>query len=468
MILRRNRRTCFRRGAGSFLLLLAVLAAHALAEEPESRRWKSPKASTSALGSPLGESASGPPEEVQPTEELTLAQAMALALLRSPELAGFTWEVRAQEARALQAGRLPNPELSTLVENLGTGRDEITGGVQTTIQLGQLVELGGKRSARKRVAALGLGLAERTYEIERLNLLSRVSRAFIEVLGAQRHNALAEEIVQLAEQSASAVSERVAAGKVSPVEETKANVALSMARIELDRRKREMDSSRRVLSATWGNTEPHFAAAVGDLDAILPIPALERLTELLSQNPMLSLATEQVSLQEAAVDLAKATRVPDLTVGAGARRYAVPGGDVDALLVGISIPLPLFDRRQGQILAARAEVERAAERRRATETGLEVSLAGSYLLLSSAYSEVKALREAVLPGAEIAFEKVNEGYRLGRFGLLDVLDSQRTLFEARQQYLRAATDYHKAVVDVERLIGDRLDSAEPTQDGDLP
>jgi cobalt-zinc-cadmium efflux system outer membrane protein len=74
----------------------------------------------------------------------------------------------------------------------------------------------------------------------------------------------------------------------------------------------------------------------------------------------------------------------------------------------------------------------------------------------------------VLPGAQNAFEKVNEGYRLGRFGLLDVLDSQRTLFEARRQYLRAAEDYHQAVVDVERLIGARLDSAEPTRDGDLP
>ena len=74
----------------------------------------------------------------------------------------------------------------------------------------------------------------------------------------------------------------------------------------------------------------------------------------------------------------------------------------------------------------------------------------------------------MLPGARSAFDAVSEGYRLGRFGLLDVLDSQRTLFEARHEYLRAATDYHKAVVDVERLIGDRLDSTATRRDGDLP
>ena len=461
MICRINRRGHFRRGVGFSLLLLSAPAASALAEEPTGT-------SLTALGSPLEGRESGFPEAVEPTEELTLARAMALALVRSPDLADFAWGVRAQEARVLQAGLLPNPSLSTLVENLGTGRDEITGGVQTTIQLGQLIELGGKRSARKRVADRQLELTERKYEIERLNLLSRVSRSFIEVLSAQRRLILTEDIVRLAEQSAAAVSGRVEAGKASPVEETKANVALAVARIELDRTRRELDSSRRVLSATWGNTEPHFRVVTGDFDTFLPIPALERLTELLARNPVLSLAAGEVSFRQAAVDLARASRVPDLTVAAGIRRYAVSGQEVDALLVGISIPLPLFDRNQGEIRAAHSEVEGAAERRSATKARLQVALTESYLLLSSAYSEVTARRDTVLPGAQNAFEAVNEGYRLGRFGLLDVLDSQRTLFEARHQYLRVAEDYHKAVVDVERLIGDRLDSAESTQDGDLP
>ncbi len=395
-------------------------------------------------------------------------QAIALALLRSPDLAEFAWGVRAQEARVLQAGLLPNPSLSTLVENLGTGRDDITGGVQTTIQLGQLVELGGKRSARKQVAALELDLAEWTYEIERLDLLRRVSRSFIEVLGAQQRVVLAQEIVQLAEKSADAVLARVEAGKESPVEEIKANVALSTARIGLDRTRRQLDSSRKVLSAAWGNTEPLFRFVVGDFDTFFTFPALQRLTQLLVENPLLSLSAGEVLFRQAEVDLAKASRVPDLTVGAGVRRYETFGRDTDALLVGFSIPLPLFDRKQGEVLAARSEVERAAERRRATELRLRVALAESYQLLSSAYSEVTALRNTVLPGAQNAFEAVNEGYRLGRFSLLDVLDSQRILFEARRQYLRVAEDYHKAVVDVERLIGVRLDSVEPTQDGDLP
>ena len=378
-----------------------------------------------------------PSQPVEPVDELTLGHAVALALLRSPDLAAFAWEKRAREARLLQARLHPNPELDALVENLGSDRDSITGGQQTTIQLGQVIELGGKRSARTEVASLGLDVARWDYEIERIDLLSRVSRSFIEVLSAQRRTTLAEETVSLAEQSAGVVSERVKAGKASPIEETKANVAVATARIGLERTKRRLEVSRRALSATWGTTLPSFKNVVGDLDSIGPIPELERLTELLTQHPELARWAAEVSLRQATVDLEKARRVPDLTVAGGYSRYSL-GEGADTFLVGVSIPLPLFNRNKGRIQEAHHQEARAEEHRRSAELRLGIALAASYATLSSAYSEVTALRDTVLPGAQDVFEVVTEGYRLGRFGLLDVLDSQRALFEVRHQYLRMA------------------------------
>ncbi|MBI4563358.1 MAG: TolC family protein [Planctomycetes bacterium] len=394
--------------------------------------------------------------------DLTLREAVALALLRSPDLATFGWEVRAREASVLQAGLPPNPGLSASVENLATSRKEeaTTGGIQTTIQLGQLIELGGKRSSRIEVASRERDVAGWEYEIRRIDLLSRVSQLFIEVLSAQRRIALMEEAVRLAEQSAAAVSERVKAGKVSPVEETKANVALSTARIGLERSKRELEASRKALSGTWGSRTPRFKSALGELDSVPAIPAIERLTGLLDQNPTLALWAAEMSMRKAAVELARSHAIPDLTVAAGYRRYTVSGeDDVDAMVVGFSIPLPVFSRNQGGVREALYRVARSQEERRLAEVRLAVELGESYKALSSAYSEATALRDTVLPGAQSAFDAVSEGYRLGRFGLLDVLDSQRTLFEVRSQHLRAATEYHKAVVDVERLVGDRLESA---------
>lgn len=395
----------------------------------------------------------------EPEGELTLRQAVALTLLQSPELAAFGWEVRAREARILQAGVLPNPSVSALVENLGTKREEITGGIQTTLQLGQLIELGGKRSARVRVASLERDVAGWDYELKRIDILSRVSLRFIDVLSAQQRLVLLEETVRLADQSREAVAERVRAGKASPVEETKAGVALSIARIPLERAKRELEALRKALSATWGNNSPRFKSASGDLETLPPIPTFERLASLLIKNPELALWAAEVAMRRAAVELAETKAVPDLTVGAGYRRYSVRGDDVDALLVGVSIPLPVFDRNQGGIREARTHVARSEEERRVAELRLGIALAESYRAMASAHSELTALRETVLPGARSAFETTTEGYRLGKFGILDVLDSQRTLSEARAQSLRAATEFHKAVVDVERLIGDRLDSA---------
>ena len=424
-----------------------------------------------APGSPpiVEEREHGSAETLEPIDELLLGQAVALALVRSPELATFAWEVRTREARVIQAGAHPNPALHLLVQELGTDREEITGGEQTTIQIGQLVELGGKRSARTQVASLERDLAGWDYEIKRINLLSRVSHSFIEVLSAQRRVALAEETVHLADQSAGVVSERVKGGKASPVEETKATVALATAQIGLDRTRRELETARRALSATWGNTAPHFETAVGDLDSIPPIPDLEQLRHLLTRNPELALWAAEVSLRQATVDLEKARRVPDLTVGGGYKHYSVSAGeDVGTFLVEVSIPLPLFNRNRGGVQAARHQEVKSKEERHSANIRLGIALAESHNALSAAYSRVTALRDTVLPGARSAFEAVSEGYRLGRFGLLDVLDSQRTLFKARHEYLRAATDYHNAVVDVERLIGDRLDSTVTRRDGDLP
>ena len=163
---------------------------------------------------------------------ITLADAIALSLVNNPELAAFSLEKRASEARVIQSGLLPNPEMSALVENIG-GAKEVTGGVQTSIQLSQLIELGGKRSARTRVAKLSQELAEKDYERKRIEVLTEVSKVFIKTLSAQQKVAIAEEMVRLAEEGVKAVSERVMAGKVSPVEETKAGIALSSVMVAL-------------------------------------------------------------------------------------------------------------------------------------------------------------------------------------------------------------------------------------------
>jgi cobalt-zinc-cadmium efflux system outer membrane protein len=395
-------------------------------------------------------------------EALTLRQALSRALMSNPELAGFSWEVRAREARTLQAGLPPNPEVEADVENFG-GSKELSGldAAETTIALSQLIELGGKRSRRERVAALERDLAGWDYEAKRLDVLTDVSKAFVDVLGAQEKLAYTRELVGLAEATRRTVAERVEAGKVSPLEVTKAGVSLSNTRIEHEKARSELAAARKKLAALWGTSSPSFEEVQGTLETLTPVPSAENLQQFVSQNPDIVRWVKETEQRTAALDLEKAKRIPDLTVKGGVRYFSET--DDNAFVMGVSIPIPLFDRNQGGVLEAKVKLAKAREESRAAEAKVGASLAESYQLLSFSHEQATALKNQVLPAAEEAFNAAGEGYREGKFDFLEFLDAQRTLFEAKGSYIESLASYHKAKADVERLIGSSLDDVRETR-----
>ncbi len=390
-----------------------------------------------------------------PKRPITLQKALSLALLQNPELDAFAWEQRAREARALQSGLLPNPQLEIRVEDVaGSGNFNGFDQSQTTIQLSQLVELGGKRGARLRANDLFGKLAGWDYETKRMDILTEVSKAYADVLKAQQHVLLAESLTVLGENFVNAVTERVKAGKVAPLEQTKAEISLSTMRIQLAKENRELEMARRSLSVLWGSAEPQFESALGNFFAISPLPTLEQLMSRAEGNPDLQRWATELEQRQAVVDKELTKRIPNLKLSGGFRR--IEETDDNALVVGFSLPLQLFDRNQGSIREARHKLAKANAQKRAAEIRIKKNLLGVYNTVNFTHSKVLAIKNKILPGAKKAFEGINEGYRFGKFGYLDVLDSQKTYFEGHGQYLEALADHHKAVADVERLIGEPL------------
>jgi cobalt-zinc-cadmium efflux system outer membrane protein len=404
-----------------------------------------------------GEPAREAPEIRNPTGPLVLRDAVALALLQNPALAAFAWETRARDARMLQADRPPNPGVSVLFEDLGAR--QFAGGslnepiqTQATFQLSQLIELGGKRAARVDLATRNRDLAAWDYEAARIDVLTDVSRAFTDVLAAQESVAQIERTAQLVDQVRQSVALRVEAGVVSPIEETRAGVALGTVQVELARARRTLEASRIRLALLWGSRTPAFSAAEGNLtQEPAPLPSMDTLIARLQQNPELARWAAEQSQREAAVRVERSKAVPDVTLTGGYRRFT--DVDANAFVVGASISLPLFDKNRGAIQESELRLAKTHEERRAAEARVGAALATAYAALATAHDEVTTLGSTVLPGSQQAFEAVSEGYRLGRFGYLDVLESQRTLVAAGSQYLRALSDYYKAVAAVERLIG---------------
>ena len=403
---------------------------------------------------PTKPAAQAPPEvSTEVRDRVSLRDALALALLQNPGLAAFSWEIRAAEARRLQASLLPNPALGTEMEEI-TGDRTGFNQTETTVTLSQLVLLGGKRAKRMRLAGLARDLAGWDYESKRLDVFTDVVRAFVDTLGAQKQLALTEETVRIAEGVVRATEGRVKAGAATPVDHTRAKVALASARIELARAHQALASARKRLSATWGDTHTRFTEVVGELEIDLILPPLSSLMENISQNPDLARWVVEMDRRRAAIDVAKAQAVPDLELSAGYRHYA--DDDVDTFVAGFSLPLPLFDRNQGGIMASRANLTKAGEERRSAEVRIATALAEAYASLAAAVKEVKLLEADVLPGAKSAFAAVEEGYERGKFTNSDLLDVQKTLADARRQYVQALVGLHRAKADVERLTGQPL------------
>ncbi len=397
--------------------------------------------------------------------ELSLKKAVALALLHNPELKSFAWAMRAREAGTLQAGFRPNPEIGIDIENIaGSGAFSGADQAETTIALSQVIELGAKRQARTDAAKRQRDLSGWDYEIKRMEVLTRVSKAFTAVLSAQETLGLSEDILGIGRQVVETVSARVKAGKASPVEEIKVKVALASTQIKVEGAKRALKISRKTLAATWGNTHPRFERVVGRLATVHELPDQDRLRQRLAQNPALARWALEISSRQAIIAVEKSKAIPNLTLSGGLR--SLSGPDENVFVLGFSFPLALMNRNQGGILEARYALSEMEEQRRAAEIRMKTALANAHSTLAIAHEVLTALEQKVLPGAQETFDAVNAGYRLGKFSLMDVLDAQRTISDAKVQHLEALTDYHFAHADLERLIGGSI-SAEPEIANDL-
>jgi cobalt-zinc-cadmium efflux system outer membrane protein len=381
----------------------------------------------------------------EPAGSITIEEAIRLALARNPAIASAALEIEARSERARQSSRRPNPALTATVENVGA--DEVSR--ETTAGVQQLLELGGDRSARSEAALRSRDVAAQESSSQRAAVVGEVRRAFTSVLAGQQEVAIARENLELSQNTATAIRARVEAGKVSPIEETRSDVLVAAERLELARAEQRLGEARRRLAATWGGDRPAFAAAAGELGAGADPPPLETLRSRLDTHPALLRASAVVAEREAIVRLEEARAIPDVTASAGYRRFSSPG---DGAFVGsVTVPVPLFDRNRAAVAEARLRVAQAKEESRGIRVRLERDLADAWRAYETTKHEVSTLQSSIVPAAQRVFDAISEGYRLGKFGYLEVLDARRTLTSARLQLARALEQLHLAAASVEQL-----------------
>ncbi|WP_448653080.1 TolC family protein [Pseudomonas fluorescens] len=379
-------------------------------------------------------------------QTLTLDSALQAAFANNPDLAAAQWEIDIAQGGRQQAGLIPNPVASWDAED--TRRNSRT----TTVKLSQTLELGGKRGARIDVATRAQDAAALTLEQRRNGLRADVIDSYYGALRAQERLDLAQRSMALAERGLVVANGRVKAGKSSPVEATRAQVQVSEIRLELNRAQVGLSDAYRRLAASTGSATPDFQAVVTQSQSAPPLPASAQLLTRLEQTTELRLAEMQIAQSEASVGLEKAQRIPDLDVSIGSQYDASVRERVN--LVGVSMPIPLFNRNQGNVLAASRRADQARDLRNAVELRLRTETRQALDLWQTANTEVRTFNQQILPAAQSAVDSATRGFEMGKFNFLDVLDAQRTLIAARTQYLAATAEATDAWVRIERIYGD--------------
>jgi cobalt-zinc-cadmium efflux system outer membrane protein len=385
---------------------------------------------------------------------ITLRRAVNAVVTFSPSVKSASAEIDAMKGEAYQASRRLNPEIAGAVGSLPNSGGIAAEDASTEIRLAQTFELGGKRIARLRAANLGTSVADWGYEVARLQAATEAVRVFVDVVAAQERAQILRDSVGIAQKTRAAVEERVNGGQASPIELDRAQVSVADTKAALAAENTRLRATRDQLAALWGEDRASFQRAVGRLGADRRVPTLGQIRALLDANPSLARWTDTIGYRSAILDVERSKAIPNLTVGAGVSRFASDGST--GMLAEVSIPLPVFDRNDGAISAAHQRVAKAQFDAQAARSQLTVALIGALGALSAADVEASAIEQQVLPAAEAAFRRTRTGYDEGRFDLLDVFDTQRVLFEARQDLINARANYERARVRVEALIGTDL------------
>jgi cobalt-zinc-cadmium efflux system outer membrane protein len=383
---------------------------------------------------------------------LTLQDALNMALQANPDIAVALREREAIEGIKMQAAVRPNPSISTTIQDARRASRE------TTLEFSQELELGNKRSARMEAADLFVDKATAKLDRKKAEVHANVVTTFYEVLAAQERLGLAKSSVEIAELALDAAAKRVKAGKSAPVEETKSRIAESTAKIELNQTNSHLNNWRRRLSALWGNTSPTFNSAAGSIIDIPTIVALSELSAMLNDAPAIKLAKAEVNARDAVIQIERSKATPNITISAGVVNNQELGRN--QALLGFSLPIPLFDRNQGNLQEAVSRKYKAQDALIALKSRLEVNLSNQYQRFETARQASESLHTKILPNAQSAFDAANKGFIAGKFNFLDMLDAQRTLFQAKSQYVQSLLEAHQAMAEIERILGDVISHQE--------
>lgn len=408
------------------------------------------------LGHPPNDTAVTPVGQSSSVSGLTLGELEAMAEKCNPSLAQAAARVQAARGQYVQVGLYPNPVIGYDGSEIGNlGRAGQQGGF-----IGQEVVTAGKLQFDRAVAGQEVRQAEYDWAAQKLRVLTDVRRGFYDVLVAQRAVELADQLVAIGEQGVAATEKLLEAKEV-------ARADVLQARIESDSAKILQQKVRNRYTAAWRN----LAAVVGDpalqptslagalQDGMAPLTWEETLNRLLAESPQFAGAQAGVARAQAALSRQCAGRLPNVDLEASVLFDNETRDTIAGVRVGV--PIPIYNRNQGNIAKAQADLAAARHEVRRVRLALEQRLATVFEQYATAQQQVERYTRDIIPNSEESLKLVAAGYRQGEFGYLVLLTAQRTYFQTHLAYLDALRDLWAATTSLEgNLLSDSLQTGE--------
>jgi cobalt-zinc-cadmium efflux system outer membrane protein len=401
------------------------------------------------------------PTPVRAEEQtLSLPQVIEYSLQNNGDLKALREDKGIREAGKIKAGLYPNP---TLEIDGSTG--ELTGSkFENNISVGVSQEFltMGKRGKRLRIAEKEIENFDRQVDNSGRLLIEEVKITFYDLLLARKKVELAERSIALNTQLLEVTKQRLEEGDIPELEVNLARVEVARSEERRAEAERELYPAKARLLALMGLPQGETANFSGTLEVNPFSKTLGELKELaLARRPDLKALEAEKAKGDAEVVLARAERIPNVTVGIGYQRensaIDVAGEEIKSrdnlLAMRVSIPIPLFDRNQAGIMEAQARKSSAENRYLFARKVVEREVEATYARLTTAEKSLSIYAKDIVPQLGENLKLVQEAYRLGEVGILTVLEEQKKFFEVNDGYLLALYNRQAALVKLEAVVG---------------
>lgn len=383
-------------------------------------------------------------------ELLTLDQALEMAERRHPQLAETRALIEAASGRAQQAGTFPNPEAILGAQQIPVQSYPVPDR-QYVAGFGQTIPLGNRLAKAREAELLDREIRLRGLESVHRQLRKRVHGSFATALYQESAFQAQSRITAGLGSMVAVTKARLDAGDVIPQDLARSEMELARAEVELRRSESLRKQGLIALAAAVGDPDLEVKSVEGNLEVAFEVPTLDALAANLSTQPELQAAEAGVRASSARIALAKAERIPDVKVEALYHRLEV--SEQNTFDLGMSFPLPLFNRNQGKLREARSEALAAEARVRNTANELNLNLRESYVALTNALDNLKTFRNQILPRAEIILRSAELRYASGDSALTDVLPVRRDWAAVHLSYLETLREVMLSWAEVSSFLG---------------